>query len=111
MVPVAASGCVKVDALPSAMFVTGKPSHSAPEAVTGVEVTSQGAAAGMDVLVDQRIDVRGYPYYWISFKALPTEHQAPTDLWALGQRAISVTPIRLDLTDQAARDRLKHVFR
>ncbi len=83
----------------------------APEAVTGVEVTSQGAAAGMDVLVDQRIDVRGYPYYWISFKGLPTEHLAPTDLWALGQRAISVTPIRLDLTDQAARDRLKHVFR
>jgi 5'-nucleotidase len=82
-----------------------------PEEVTGVEVTSQGESAGMNVVVDQRIDVRGYPYYWISFHGKPAEHMAPSDLWALKKNAVSVTPIRLNLTDQAARDRLKHVFR
>jgi 5'-nucleotidase len=80
-------------------------------AVTGVEVTTQGKSEGQDVIVDGRVDVRGLPYYWIAFQGRASEPPAPTDLWALAANAISVTPIRLDLTDQAERDRLKHAFR
>jgi 5'-nucleotidase len=33
-----------------------------------------------------------------------------TDLWAMFERRISVTPIKLDLTDVAALERLAEVF-
>jgi 5'-nucleotidase len=82
-----------------------------PEEVTGIEVTTQGAMGAGDVLVDHRIDARGFPYFWITFKGRGSDHAAPTDLWALGNRAISVTPVRLDLTDHGTRDSLKHAFR
>ena len=69
--------------------------------VAGVRVTRQGKRNLGFLKVDQRRDGRGNPYFWIGFERL-AQADAPaegTDLWALGARYVSVTPLRLDRTD------------
>jgi 5'-nucleotidase len=67
----------------------------------GVRVTRQGKRNLGFLKIDQRRDGRGNPYFWIGFERLaqvdvPAEG---TDLWALAARYVSVTPLRLDRTD------------
>jgi 5'-nucleotidase len=83
----------------------------AAAAVTGIEVTSQGARNEDLIGIEERIDARDFPYYWIRYKHKWLNPAEQTDLWALDQGAISVTPLRLDLTDQGVRQRLAHAFR
>jgi 5'-nucleotidase len=75
----------------------------APEDVAGVRVTRQGKRNQGFLKVDERRDGRGNPYFWIGFERLamidtPAEG---TDLAALAERFVSVTPLRLDRTDDA----------
>lgn len=81
-----------------------------PDAVTGVAVTAQGARNDATVGVDPRVDGRGNPYYWIQYRPQSTEPAVGTDLEALARGAVSITPLRLDLTDRAARDALAAAF-
>ena len=68
------------------------------EAVTGVEVTVQGRRDANDLLIDERVDARGNPYYWLGFRRTPFTPAAGSDLAAMQARRISVTPLHLDLT-------------
>src|ERR1700760_503731 len=74
-----------------------------PEEVAGVRVTRQGKRNLGFLNIDQRRDGRGNPYFWIGFERLTkSEVPAPgTDLAALAERYVSVTPLRLDRTDEA----------
>ena len=65
----------------------------------GVKVTRQGHRIYLDELVE-RIDPMGRPYYWIGGDR-PTGdiEEVGTDVWAIAQGYISITPIRLDMTD------------
>ena len=75
----------------------------APGDVRGVQVTRQGKRNFGFLKVDQRRDGRGNPYFWIGFERL-AQADAPevgTDLAALAARYVSVTPLRLDRTDEA----------
>ncbi len=80
-----------------------------PEAVTGITATQQGRRKLGDNL-SERVDPRGRTYYWIG----PMREEAPnapgTDLWALHQGKVSLTPIYLDLTHRAALAELMKVF-
>jgi 5'-nucleotidase len=71
----------------------------------GVAVTVQGRR-GYLVNVDARADGRGNPYYWISFDRHQLKPGEGTDLEALAQKKISVTPLKLDLTDEHSLKRL-----
>src|SRR6478609_7357411 len=75
----------------------------APEQVAGIRVTRQGKRNLGFLKVDQRRDGRGNPYFWIGFeRAAVLETPAEgTDLAALAARYVSVTPLRLDRTDEA----------
>ena len=74
-----------------------------PEEVQGIRVTRQGKRNLGFLRVDQRRDGRGNPYFWIGFEraAMMDQPAEGTDLAALKERFISVTPLRLDRTDQA----------
>ena len=85
------------------------PARSA-DAVEGVMVTTQGARNDATIGVDPRIDGRGNPYFWISYRPQTTTPGDGTDLEALARGAISVTPLRVDLTDHASRDRFSAAF-
>ena len=79
-----------------------------PEQVAGIRVTRQGKRNLGFLKVDQRRDGRGNPYFWIGFEraaTLDTPAQG-TDLAALAARFVSVTPLRLDRTDEAFSDAL-----
>jgi 5'-nucleotidase len=74
-----------------------------PEEVRGVRVTRQGKRNLGFLKIDQRRDGRGNPYFWIGFeRAAMLETPADgTDLAALDAHYVSVTPLRLDRTDEA----------
>ena len=70
------------------------------EEVQGIAATMQGRRDAQIVRIDPRTDGRGNPYYWIAFGRKTYEVGAGTDLEAMAQRKISVTPLKLDLTDE-----------
>ena len=70
--------------------------------VRGVRVTRLGSRVYRDTLV-RKVDPRGRDYYWIGGQDPVWESVEGTDFHAVEQGAISVTPLRLDLTDEAAR--------
>jgi 5'-nucleotidase len=75
----------------------------APEEVAGIMVTRQGKRNQGFLKVDERRDGRGNPYFWIGFERIAVV-DAPsegTDLAALAAGFVSVTPLRLDRTDDA----------
>lgn len=84
--------------------------NCAPSDVQGVAVTAQGFRDQQLLRLDGRIDGRGRPYYWIAFQRGPHTPANGTDLWALAQRKISVTPLRLDLTDEPMMTRYAQLF-
>jgi 5'-nucleotidase len=81
-----------------------------PGDVRGIAVAAQGQRSQELLRIDERVDGRGNPYFWIAFargKHIPANG---TDLWALADRRISVTPLRLDLTDEPTLTRYAQAF-
>lgn len=69
--------------------------------VGGVEITRLGSRVYKDTLV-KKVDPRGRDYYWIGGQDAVWEPQEGTDFHAVSEGRISVTPLRLDLTDERA---------
>jgi 5'-nucleotidase len=72
-----------------------------------VEVTRQGFRDFQIRHAEKRLDLRGRDYYWIGFKQLRSSPPAGTDLRALYDGRISVTPLHIDLTHQTTVAALK----
>jgi 5'-nucleotidase len=69
--------------------------------VAGIAVVTQGKRDQGLLRIDARHDGRGNPYYWIAFgRGGIAGAAAGSDLAALNDMRIAVTPLRLDLTDQ-----------
>ncbi|UGV26846.1 5'/3'-nucleotidase SurE [Rhodopseudomonas boonkerdii] len=75
----------------------------AADAVKGVVVTRQGKRNQGFLRIDERRDGRNNPYFWIGFERIVAAEAPPegTDLAALAAHYVSVTPLRLDRTDEA----------
>lgn len=78
----------------------------AADHLQGIEYTRQGRRKIGDNLA-KGTDPRGEAYYWIGALRTQTEHEAGTDLHAIMNNAVSVTPISLDFTDEATLKRLR----
>lgn len=74
----------------------------APEAVAGVTVTRQGMRDQALLNIDSRADPWGTPYFWFGFERRPSTLVKGTDLAAIAENKISVTPLTIDLTDREA---------
>lgn len=81
-----------------------------PEEVKAVEVTVQGARDQHIAYADRRTDLRGEAYYWIGFRGKLSEPPQGTDLRAIYEGRISVTPLHIDLTHRQAGAALKEVL-
>ena len=81
-----------------------------PQDVQGVAITAQGKRDQNLLRLDARQDGRGKPYYWIAFERGPQNPANGTDLKALKDMKISVTPLRLDLTDEPMMTRYAQAF-
>ena len=70
-----------------------------PDEVLGTLATVQGFRNQELMSIDARVDGRGNPYFWLALSRGKIEPHEGTDLWAVANRRISVTPLKLDLTD------------
>jgi 5'-nucleotidase len=69
-----------------------------PDDVREVEVTRQGFRDMQIRHAEKRLDLRGRDYYWMGFRPLRSNPPEGTDLRALYDGRISVTPLHIDLT-------------
>ena len=74
--------------------------------VTRVVVSSQGQRDQSMLRLDERVDARGRTYFWVGFKRIFTDPERGTDLHAIAEGCISVTPLHMDLTEHRERQRL-----
>jgi 5'-nucleotidase len=98
---------VLAEGIPRDVLINVNFPDCAPEQVKGVAVTSQGKRPQELLRIEPRYDGRGNPYYWIAYERAPA-HTARdgTDLSALADKRIAVTPLRLDMTDEPFMTRL-----
>ena len=75
-----------------------------------VEVTRQGFRDVYLRHAEKRTDLRGRDYYWLGFKGKLSEPADGTDLRAIYDGRISVTPLHIDLTDMKTVHDLKAVL-
>jgi 5'-nucleotidase len=81
-----------------------------PEKITEVEVTRQGFRDMHIRTAEKRTDLRGREYYWIGFRQERSQPAAGTDLRALYDGKISVTPLHIDLTHSESVHKLRSVL-
>lgn len=74
--------------------------------IKGVKLTHLGKRIYKDIIVE-KVDPRGKKYYWIAGTRIVFEGDRRSDFQALRAGKISVTPLKLDLTDHQALKRIK----
>ncbi|HEX6141353.1 MAG TPA: 5'/3'-nucleotidase SurE [Geminicoccaceae bacterium] len=77
-----------------------------PQAVTGYRVTAQGKRKLGDELLE-RVDPRGEPYVWIGGLRIDDAFQEGTDLHAVADGYVSITPVHMDMTHRPSFARLR----
>ncbi|MEJ0012629.1 MAG: 5'/3'-nucleotidase SurE [Bauldia sp.] len=83
--------------------------NTTPEAAGPLTVTYQGKLAH-GLHIEERRDGRNLPYYWLMFRREAETFAAGSDLEAVTEGKISLTPLRLDLTAHDLTDPLRHHF-
>lgn len=91
--------------LPDGTFLNLNFPNCRPDAVQGISVTAQGKL-DFGLNVEKRADGRGFPYYWLRFGERVGTFREGTDIHAIRNHRISVTPLKLDLTDYTVQDRV-----
>jgi 5'-nucleotidase len=82
----------------------------APEEVKGIRVCRQGIRDYGRLRIVQRTDPRGYDYYWFGLGPMVETPGHSTDLEAVADGYVSVSPLHLDLTHDASLDALHMRF-
>jgi len=104
-------GRVLKEGIPRDVLVNINFPDCAPGAVKGVSVAAQGKRNQQLLHIDARHDGRGNPYYWIAYeRGVKPSGKDGTDLAALTDNRIAVTPLRLDQTDQPFLTKLAELF-
>ncbi len=81
-----------------------------PDQVREVETTFQGRRDQHIVYADKRTDPRGGTYFWLGFNSKLSDPPDGSDLRAIYDGRISVTPLHIDLTHAATIHTLKRVL-
>ena len=74
--------------------------------IEGVRITRLGQRIYRDTLVERQ-DPRGRNYYWIGGKPPSGLPEDGTDLWALANNYVSITPLHLDMTEYKMIEQLR----
>jgi 5'-nucleotidase len=82
-----------------------------PEEVKGIAVSTLGRRRQERLHVDKRSDGRGNPYYWIAYTRMNSvKSEQGTDMAALDDHRVAVTPLKIDITDQPTMTGLVDLF-
>src|ERR1700733_7300764 len=83
----------------------------APEELKGIVVAPLGRRRQERLHIDKRLDGRHNPYYWIAYsQQMKIEPEHGTDVAALEDRCIAVTPLKIDITDEPPALRIAGLF-
>ena len=82
----------------------------APDAVTGIRVVAQGQRPPGSFLPEGRIDGRDVPYYWIKLAYKDGGFEPGSDLEAIRDKAVSISPVQLNMTAERFRAELSKRF-
>lgn len=77
-----------------------------PDGVQGVRMAYTGRRGGSKNL-DVRHDIKGHPYYWVHWGDDEIAYQPGSDLAAINDKYISVSPINLNLTDYKTLEQMR----
>jgi 5'-nucleotidase len=91
---------------PSCLLLNVNIPNLAHEQIKGVRITRQGKRLYNGAVVE-KTDPRGQKYYWIGGEEPGHEELRDSDIEAVMEGWVSVTPLRLDLTDEGGMARLK----
>ena len=81
------------------------------EEVKGIAVTALGRRRQERLHIDERKDGRGNPYYWIAYtRQSEFKFEHGTDIAALEDNCIALTPLRIDITDERTMTGLAKLF-
>ncbi len=94
------------DGLPEGVVLNVNVPYLKEDQFKGYMITRQGLRVYRDAL-DERIDPRGRPYYWIGGESPTGVDEPGTDFGSLIAGYVSITPLQLDLTNYKAMDVLK----
>ncbi|HWH22054.1 MAG TPA: 5'/3'-nucleotidase SurE [Allosphingosinicella sp.] len=81
-----------------------------PQEVKGVRVTQQGLRDYGRLRIVERTDPRGYQYFWFGLGPMLETPGHSTDLEAVADGYVSVTPLHLDLTHGPSLARLAELY-
>lgn len=79
-------------------------------AVKGVRVVPQGLRDYGRARFERRVDPRGYDYHWLALGSIAAPTGGESDLAAVAQGWVTVTPLHLDLTHHASLASLAGVY-
>jgi 5'-nucleotidase len=92
--------------LPDNMLLNVNVPYCPMEEIKGYRITRQGLRVYRDVLI-KREDPHGRPYYWIGGESPTGVVEEGTDVGALSQCFVSITPLTLDLTAHGFRQEME----
>lgn len=76
------------------------------EEIEGIEITSQ-STQHYKANIEKRVDLKGREYYWIGGYMPYNDVKPGTDLYAIKNKRVSITPIQLDLTNYKYLEEIK----
>ncbi len=82
------------------------PKCSAKEDINGISITKLGVKKYKNNF-EERTDPIGVPYYWLAGDLINSEIEKDTDIFALRNKYVSVTPINIDLTHYSLIEKIK----
>ena len=81
-----------------------------PDARCKVRITKQGKRDARILCLEERIDPRNNSYYWYDFKRESINAGRGTDIEAILEGDISITPLKMDHTDTGTKKMLSALF-
>jgi 5'-nucleotidase len=82
-----------------------------PEEVKGIAVAALGRRRQERLHIDKRHDGRGNPYYWVAYSRQNVfQADRGSDMEALENNRIAITPLKIDITDQPTMTGLTELF-
>jgi 5'-nucleotidase len=82
----------------------------APDEVQGIQITRQGRRDQEVLRIEERHDTWNTPYYWLGFRSRRSNAPEGTDLRAVYDGYISVTPLSLNLTADDMLEPVRQAF-
>ena len=82
-----------------------------PDAVRGIRICRQGFRDYGRLRIEPRTDPRGYDYFWFALDSTTIPPGEDTDLGAVRDGYVSVSPLHLDLTHERSLAALEALYR